>query len=165
MLKSLQETLSPESRCFVCGPKNAEGFRIRSFPDPGSPDAVLCDWTPERRHEAYPGILNGGVAAALLDCHLNWAAVRHLMRRDGLAAAPPTVTASLEFRYRRPTSTEGPLRLWAQALSSDGPSVRVEGRILAAGKPTVLAAGRIVAVPPDHPALRKREPPLGKPLC
>lgn len=153
--KSLQETFTPESRCFVCGPKNPEGLRIRSFPDAEDTDAVVCDWTPERRHEAYPGILNGGVAAALLDCHLNWAAVRHLMRRDGLAAAPPTVTANLEFRYRRPTSTEGPLRLWARATASAGSSVSVEGRILVAGKPTVLGAGRIVAVPPDHPALAR----------
>ncbi len=154
---SLQEIHTPASRCFVCGPKNPEGLRIRSFPDPGGA-GVVCDWIPEPKHAAYPGILNGGVAAALLDCHVNWAAVRCLMERDRLAAAPPTVTADLALKYRRPTPSDRPLRLLARAVSSDGNSVRVEGKILVAGKPTVTCTGRIVAVDPDHPVLAGRSP-------
>jgi hypothetical protein len=35
---------------------------------------------PEAHHEAFPGMLNGGIAGALLDCHSNWTAAHHLMK-------------------------------------------------------------------------------------
>jgi len=75
--KSLQETYAPDNACFGCGPSNDKGLRIRSFPDG---DRVVCRWTPEPHHEAFPGVLNGGIIGAILDCHCNWTAAWHLMR-------------------------------------------------------------------------------------
>ena len=63
---SLQEKYAPQSICFGCGPANDKGLRIRSFLDGGE---VVLDWTPEKHHEAFPGMLNGGIIGALLDCH------------------------------------------------------------------------------------------------
>src|SRR5436305_14929346 len=77
---SLQERYAPRSACFGCGPANEKGLRIRSFPAADGEEFV-CDWKPEPHHEAYPGVLNGGIVGALLDCHSNWAAAYHLMRR------------------------------------------------------------------------------------
>ncbi|MEY2499201.1 MAG: hypothetical protein QOD12_2757, partial [Verrucomicrobiota bacterium] len=68
---SLQETFAPENACFGCGPANPDGLHIRSFV---RGDEVVAEWTPEKRYEAFPGVLNGGIIGALLDCHCNWTA-------------------------------------------------------------------------------------------
>ena len=86
---SLQERYAPQSICFGCGPANEKGLRIRSFLDGGE---VVMDWTPSPEHQAFPGMLNGGIIGALLDCHSNWAAAYHLMRRTGAERPPCTVT-------------------------------------------------------------------------
>src|SRR5438874_9966673 len=75
---SLQERYAPENTCFGCGPKNEKGLRIRSFARGGE---YLAEWTPEPHHQAFPGVLNGGICGALLDCHSNWAACHHLMEK------------------------------------------------------------------------------------
>jgi hypothetical protein len=69
--RSLQERYAPNNACWGCGPANAEGLRIRSFP---RGDEVVAEWKPEPRYEAFPGVLNGGIIGTLLDCHCNWAA-------------------------------------------------------------------------------------------
>ena len=67
---ALQDRYAPNNHCFGCGPSNAKGLRIKSHPRDGE---LVADWTPEPHHEAFDGILNGGIIGALLDCHLNWA--------------------------------------------------------------------------------------------
>ncbi len=44
---------------------------------------MVCDFTPEPHHQAFPGMLNGGIIGALLDCHSNWTAAYHLMKARG----------------------------------------------------------------------------------
>lgn len=152
-LLSLQERYSPEGRCFGCGPRNDKGLRIRSFETGDDPSAeVVADWTPAPHHEAFTDILNGGIVGALLDCHSNWTAVWHLMKRDRLESAPCCVTAEFHVKMRHPTPTSGPLRLWARAVSSEGSRVTVEARLSAGGKVTATCAGAFVAVKPGHPA-------------
>ena len=105
---SLQEKYSPQGACFGCGPANEKGLHVRSFPS-GDGAAVVAVWTPAEQYEAFPGVLNGGIVGALLDCHGNWTACWHLMRRDGLDRPPCTVTADFHVRMRHPTPMEGPL--------------------------------------------------------
>ena len=62
-MKSVQETHSPNGSCFGCGPKNEKGLRIRSFDDG---EDLVCTWRPEPHHQAFEGILNGGICGALL---------------------------------------------------------------------------------------------------
>ena len=150
--ESLQRRYAPESRCFGCGPANPEGLRIRSFPAEG--DEVVCDWVPGKCHEAFDDCLNGGIVGALLDCHGNWTAGWHLMRRDGLDRPPLTVTAEFRVKLRRPTPTDGPLQLTARTVASDGPRVEVEATLAAEGVVTATFSGRFVAVGRDHPAAR-----------
>src|SRR5207247_7555394 len=89
-MKSVQELYAPQNRCFGCGPANDKGLRIRSFPEG---DELVCEWRPQPYHQAFEGILNGGICGALLDCHSNWAATMHLMRRSGTDTPLCTVTA------------------------------------------------------------------------
>jgi acyl-coenzyme A thioesterase PaaI-like protein len=154
--RSLQERFAPDNRCFGCGPANRKGLRIRSFPTSDSPDAeVVAEWTPQPHHEAFDDILNGGIIGTLLDCHSNWTAVWHLMKRDGLEAAPPAVTADFHVTMKRPTPTGGPVHLSARATGSAGSRVTVEANLSAGGRVTASCVGHFVAVQPGHPAYRR----------
>lgn len=151
--RSLQERFAPRNRCFGCGPANPRGLRIRSFPVDDSADSeVVAEWLPEPHHEAFDNVLNGGIIGTLLDCHSNWTAIWHLMRRDGLDAAPPSVTADFHVTMRRPTPTDKPLRLSARVVESAGPKVTVEASLSATGRVTASCVGHFVAVEPGHPA-------------
>ena len=147
--KSLQETYAPNNACFGCGPANEQGLRIRSFPDG---DRVVCEWTPQPHHEAFPGVLNGGIIGSLLDCHSNWTAIWHLMQLRKLAEAPAMVTMEYSVKLRRPTPTDGLLRLVAWATETDGDVVTVESELHAGGKLCDRGVGKFVAVKPGHPA-------------
>ena len=161
---SLQERYAPASVCFGCGPANPIGLHIRSFDAPGRPavlprDAPPCadwetiaDWTPPADHDAFPGVLNGGIVSALLDCHGNWTAATHLMRRRGADAPPTTVTADLHVKLRRPTPSDRPLQLRARVVEADDERATVEAELLSDGEATATARALFVAVRPGHPA-------------
>ena len=151
---SLQERHAPHNACFGCGQANDQGLRIRSFPAPDG-DGLVCTWTPQAHHEAFPGVLNGGLIGALLDCHSNWTAVWHLMRRDGLDKAPCCVTADFHVRMRHPTPSEGPVALRSQVIEATGNRVTVHAELTAGGRVTATCDGTFVAVGPTHPAYHR----------
>ena len=76
-------------------------------------DDFIARWTSEPHHEAFPGVLNGGIVGALLDCHSNWCAAIHLMETSGEKTPPCTVTADFHVRLRRPTPMDGPVEVVA----------------------------------------------------
>ena len=135
---SLQETYAPHGRCFGCGPTNAHGLRIRSFP--AADGHVVCDFTPARHHEAFEDVLNGGIIGTVLDCHMNWTTIFHLMQQNGLAEAPPCVTAEFKVVLKRPTPL-GPVHVDAVVVSSTADRATVEATMTAAGKVTALGTG------------------------
>ena len=149
---SLQERYAPEGRCFGCGPANSKGLRIRSFPSELDSDEVVADWTPSPHHEAFDGILNGGIIGSLLDCHSNWTATRYLMDRRGTNRPPTTVTLEYTVRMRRPTPSSGPVHLAARVVEADDDRAMVEGTLVAGGEVTATCRGTFVAVKPGHPA-------------
>jgi acyl-coenzyme A thioesterase PaaI-like protein len=146
---SLQERYAPASICFGCGPANAKGLRIRSIPEG---DEVVAEWTPEPHHEAFPGMLNGGIVGALLDCHANWTAAWHLMQKTGADRPPVTVTADYAVKLRRPTSSGGPVRLRARVVESSADRAVVDASLEAGGVVCATCRGTFVAVKPGHPA-------------
>lgn len=150
--ESLQDRYAPQTRCFGCGPANPKGLRIKSH---ARGEEVVAEWTPERHHEAFDGVVNGGVIAALFDCHCNWAATWHLMRRDGLATPPCTVTADYHVQLKRPTPSTGPLRLTARVVESSADRAVAEARLEAGGQVTATCRGTFVAVKAGHPAFHR----------
>lgn len=150
--ESLQDRYAPNTRCFGCGPANARGLRVKSHP---RGDDVVAEWTPEPHHEAFEGVVNGGIVGALFDCHSNWTAAWHLMRRDGLDAPPFTVTADFHVKLRRPTPSSSPLRLTARAVESSADRVVVEAQLEAGGKVTATCRGTFVSVKEGHPAFHR----------
>src|ERR1700732_447251 len=137
---SLQDRYAPHSRCFGCGPENDRGLRLKSYPAAGD-DEVVADWTPERHHEAFEGVVSGAVIGALFDCHGTWTAAWHLMRRAGSAAPPCTVTADFHVHFAWPTPSATPLRLRAWVVESDESRAVVEATLEAAGRTTASCRG------------------------
>jgi acyl-coenzyme A thioesterase PaaI-like protein len=152
-LKSLQETYAPQSACFGCGPANERGLRIRSFAQEGS-DVCVCRWTPEAHHIAFPGVLNGGICGALLDCHSNWAAAVHLMKTAGAPSPPSCVTLEYAVRLSRPTPIVE-LLITARIVTATADRATVDATIEADGKVTASCRGIFVAVKPGHPAYHR----------
>jgi acyl-coenzyme A thioesterase PaaI-like protein len=146
---SLQERYAPDGVCFGCGVKNDKGLRIRSFVEGGE---VVCRFRPEPHHQAFPGVLNGGIIGTLLDCHCNWAALHHLMVKGGENKAPCTVTADYAIALKRPCPVEGEVLLRARVVESSADRAVVEGTLEADGKVRATCKGTFVAVKPGHPA-------------
>ena len=149
---SLQEEYSPNGVCFGCGPANEKGLQIRSFPENGE---VVAEWRAEKYHEAFPGMLNGGIIGALLDCHSNWTAAYFLMKRDDLDHAPCTVTAEFHVKLLRPTPTDGPITLKARVVDSSADRATVDADLIAGGKVCDTCRGVFVAVKEGHPAYHR----------
>ena len=149
---SLQERFAPDNACFGCGPANPQGLHVRSFMDG---DECVAEWTPQPHHEAFPGILNGGIIGALLDCHANWAAAWHLMQKSGAETPPCTVTADYAVKLLRPTPTSGPIELVARPVEVGDERAVVEAELRAGGKVCATARGTFVAVKPGHPAYHR----------
>lgn len=147
--KSLQERYSPNGICFGCGPTNKQGLRIRSF-EQG--DVVVCEWQPEPYHEAFPGMLNGGIIGTLMDCHCNWAALWHLMQRNQTEEAPSTVTAEYSIKLKRPTPTDKAVKIIARVVESSEVRATVEAELIAHDRVCATCRGIFVAVKPGHPA-------------
>lgn len=146
---SLQLRYAPHSICFGCGPANEKGLRIQSVVEG---DEVTCTWTPEAHHEAFPGMLSGGIVGTLLDCHSNWTAAWHLMGRREAAKPPTTVTAEFTVKLLRPAPSGGPVRLRAGIEESTDDRAVVTSTLEAGGKICATCRGTFVAVRPGHPA-------------
>jgi acyl-coenzyme A thioesterase PaaI-like protein len=149
---SLQERYAPHNACFGCGPSNEKGLRVRSFV---RGDEVVAEWRAEKHHEAFDGMLSGGVTGTLLDCHSNWTAAHHLMRHAGSQTPPCTVTAEYAVKLLRPTPTDGPILLAARVVESSDDRAVVEATLSAAGKLRATCRGTFVAVREGHPAFHR----------
>ena len=149
---SLQERYAPESACFGCGPANPKGLHVRSFLEG---DECVAEWAPQPHHEAFPGILNGGIIGALLDCHANWAAAWHFMQKHRAKKPPCTVTADYAVKLHRPTPSDAPVKLRARVVESTEDRAVVGATLESGGRVCATCRGTFVAVKPGHPAYHR----------
>lgn len=147
--KSLQETYAPQSICFGCGPANEKGLKIRSFPLDGN---VVCEWQPQSHHEAFPGMMNGGIVGALLDCHSNWTAAWHYMQENKLTEPNSTVTAEFHVKLLKPVPSAEKIKLEARIVENQGRKMKVHAKLFANNEICATCDGLFVAVKPGHPA-------------
>ena len=138
-------TPHPATRASDAERDRLQDFKVLARSDLGKGHAPACE-------EAFPGVLNGGIIGALLDCHSNWCAALHLMEAEGADTPPCTVTADFHVKLTRPTPTPGPLELEAQVVASKGDRATVEAVLKAEGKVCATCTGSFVAVKPGHPA-------------
>lgn len=152
MPTSLQDQYAPKNRCFGCGPANERGLRIKSFVEG---DEVVLEWQAEPHHEAFTGMVNGGIVGALFDCHSNWTAAWHLMQRQGATEPPSTVTAEFHVKLRKPTSSRVPLQIRAKVVESTDTRATIEAVMTSQGSVTATCRGVFVAVQEGHPAYHR----------
>lgn len=150
--KSLQELYSPNSICFGCGPVNDKGLHIKSYPEG---DEVVAMWRSEPHHQAFPGMLNGGIIGALLDCHSNWAAAYYLMKNNAKEKPDCTVTADFHVKLLRPTPADALIHLKARVVESTLKKATVEAELIANDKICATCRGTFVAVEEGHPAYHR----------
>jgi acyl-coenzyme A thioesterase PaaI-like protein len=151
-MKSLQDTYGPNVICFGCGPANPEGLQIKSFPEG---DECVAEFRPKQHHQAFPGVLNGGIIGALLDCHSNWTATWALMRKKGAKTPPCTVTADFHVVLKRPTPIDAVVKLRARAVEIGEDRAVIEATLEANGKVCATCTGTFVAVQEGHPAFHR----------
>lgn len=152
MTESIQEKFAPKSICFGCGPANEKGLHIRSFVDG---NGLIAQWQPKPEHQAFPGMLNGGIIGALLDCHCNWTAAWHLMQTQHLNEPPCTVTANYQIKLLRPTPVDVNLQLKSFIRDATHDRVNVAGELYANEKLCATCEGLFVAVKQGHPAYHR----------
>ena len=103
-------------------------------------------------HQAFPGIVNGGIISTLLVCHGNWAATMALMDQNQDVVTPCTVTATFSLKLKRPTPLDSKLEITAIVSELDDDRANVTMTLEANGKICATGAGQIVAVMEGHPA-------------
>lgn len=152
-MKSLQDQYAPNSHCYGCGSANPHGLQIKSFVEG---DKVVAHWMPKDYHQAFPNVLNGGVIGTLLDCHCACAAGYYLMKEQGFAKIPCTVTANYAIRLLRPTPMRTVLTLEARLDHIDKNRAVVKGKITIDDKVYDTCRGTFVAVDESHPAAHRQ---------
>lgn len=152
---SLQVRFAPDGRCFGCGPANRVGLHIESRPDPDDPAVLVAAFVPRPEHEAFDGVVNGGILGTLVDCHMNWTAAWALMRSRGADRPPTTVTLEYAVRMRRPTPSLQPIDLRARVTATHHDRAEIAAEVRSGGNVTATATGTFVAVKPDHPAYNR----------
>lgn len=149
---SVQRQYAPRSICFGCGPANDKGLRIDSFRWEGGLRTIF---RPRPEHQAFPGVVSGGILGTLIDCHGNWTAAVALMDAAGDDQLPSTVTARYEVDLVRPTPADQPVILTSQVLELGADRAEVEVTVTSGEKVTARGRGLFVAVKEGHPAYHR----------
>jgi acyl-coenzyme A thioesterase PaaI-like protein len=109
----LSEKQANSRSCFVCGVENPFGLHIIFYLI--RPGEVNASFTASEKYQSYPGVLHGGIIAAILD---------EAAGRAYLLGFPPRFmyTAKLEIRYRNNVPIGQPLKIIGKAVKSKGRS-------------------------------------------
>ena len=152
---SVQETHAPTSICFGCGPANKEGLRIRSFRRDDVEHGLRMTFVSEEQHQAFPGMVNGGIIGTLLDCHGNWTAAIAIMESNKMEEPPcawsQQTTVSNETSYTFTRGTNHHQRSY-RPTSRQG---SCEDGIVRGNNLCARGEGLFVAVKEGHPAYHR----------
>ena len=141
----------PGRRCYGCGADNPKGLHLKSHVQG---DELVAHWRAQEHHLSYPGFLNGGVAATLMDCHAVCAAFVAELKELGLdpGEAPQRLPAgwtkamSLEFIKPVPLSEEISLR--AKVVGKGDKSRQVQCSLYVDGQECVTGDLTIIMIEP-----------------
>lgn len=131
--------------CFGCGPNNRKGLHIRTY---WNGHEGVCNFTPEKEHTAFPGVVYGGLIACLIDCHSIGTAIAHAYSKEGREPGTEPkityVTGTLQVRYVRPAPIDAELTLRARVREMGDKKAIVTCSLSADGRE--YAQGEVVAV-------------------
>ena len=120
----------PENQCFGCSPHNERGLQVR-FTHVG-PGRVEGRYRAAPHTCGAPGIVHGGVQAALLDEAIGFAihAYDHAEDTERERAILPIVTVEFDLRYRAPVHIDAELVLRGEVLRVEDRDYFATGHIL-----------------------------------
>ena len=126
--------------CFACGGRNQHGLHLRFSRD--GDGAVVCRYEPKPEDQGFPGVMHGGVLAALLDESMAWA----MWAQDRALG----VTAKMETRYRKTVGTSGTLVVRGRVVRMRGRRIEVEASVDdAAGERLAEATALFMRLSPE----------------
>ena len=141
-MDSLHPTPQPNSHnCFVCGVRNPFGLHLRFYQS--GPGEVTANYTVSNEYQGYPGIVHGGIVAAMLD---------EVTGRSHMHGDPPRFmyTARLEVQYRKNVPVGKPLRLVGKALESKRRTATAHGAIYDLDGVLLAEANALLVDIPTH---------------
>ena len=147
----------PNSRmCFLCGRQNPVGLKLEFYED-AEAGLVRTEFSVPEEYQGYPGVVHGGIVAAILDETAGRAVMLGSSDENLMA------TLKLTVRYRRPTPVCTTLTAigWVEKLSSVGAHVAGEIR-LPDGTVTAECEAVLGTVPEEFRARWEPEKPYWK---
>lgn len=132
----------PNARnCFVCGVENQAGLHMSWYNDDEA-QLVWCELVVPAQFNGYPGVVHGGIVAAILD-ETSGRALLLNGNDDALM-----LTTHLELKYRLPTPTDQPITAVGWIVKGGKNRARVAGEIrLADGTVTAECTARVIKPP------------------
>jgi acyl-coenzyme A thioesterase PaaI-like protein len=99
--------------CFVCGLENPVGLQLKIYQV--EPGVIETSFTAPEHFQGYPGVLHGGITAAILD------EISGRAHMGGDPSAPRFMfTARLEVKYRKNVPIGQPLKIVGRAGKTRG---------------------------------------------
>ena len=148
----VQREFAPSSICFGCGPANQQGLKINST---RTEDGLELWFTTSDEHQAFPGMVNGGIIGTLLDCHGNWTAAMAIMDAKGASHPSCTVTANYSVKLLRPTPLDETLIITSEVVELLDERASITMELYAGDKLCARGKGLFVAVSEGHPAFHR----------
>ena len=130
----------PNSRmCFLCGLENPAGLHLHFYET--EPGTVEATYTAPEHFQGYPGVLHGGIVAAILD---------EVSSRAHIGSDPDRprflFTARLETKYRKNVPIGMPLKIIGRAGKSRAKSAEAWAGIYDSQTDELLAEGRALLI-------------------
>ncbi|MCG3176005.1 MAG: hypothetical protein MOGMAGMI_00943 [Candidatus Omnitrophica bacterium] len=139
--------LQDDKHCFVCGPLNSSGFKLRfRRVEPGRLSARVRF---DKRHQGFKNIVHGGLIGTILDevmVNLTWV--------DGT----PAVTGTYTIRLSHPVAVGEEVVFEARSIRTTPRAVYVEAAVTRGADGLILASAealcvRIKDAPPLSPEI------------
>jgi acyl-coenzyme A thioesterase PaaI-like protein len=106
-----------EGFCFGCGRNNPIGLKLKFTRDG---DSIRTEFTPDKTHQGWPGLLHGGILGTLLD---------ETMSNIAYATGNTCLTASISIRIKQPVKVEIPLVITAWIIRQNTRLIETESRV------------------------------------
>lgn len=132
----------PNSKhCFVCGRENPYGLKLNFYET--TPGEVVVEYTVPEQFQGYPGVVHGGVVAAMLD---------EVTGRVHMGGFPPRFmfTARLDVRYHKNVPVGKPLRIVGYAGKSKERTATASGKIFGPEGDLLAEAEALLVNVPDE---------------
>ena len=133
----------PNSRdCFACGLANPFGLQLRfDVPSPGQVVTLIS--VPEQ-YQGFPGVVHGGIVAAMLD-EVCWRAPM------GIDSPRLMYTARLDLRYRKNVPIGQPLKIVGRTIKKKSRTATSVGEIFGPqGDILAEAEALLVDIPAEY---------------